>query len=368
MNTASAINCKPDISTFRLNQRVSANCITINAERDVPADGIIRAEAQKLKAELLSRFVFADNSRYAASFKNLCSSGVPTACLSHAVAGGEDFFSTQAIAFSGIWKLEPVECGGRNIGVVYEDDDARYCLLSNVFAPTIAASRPEQAETVFRTMADVMARHGFRFAEIVRTWFFNDHILEWYGEFNKVRTGFFNRAGVFEKTVPASTGIGAGNPFGAALLGNAFAVQPKDGRVKIQAVPSPMQASALNYESSFSRAVELEYPAGRRLLVSGTASISQDGKTAFLDDIDSQIDLTMQVAQALLQSRKMGWENIFRGVVYFKHPDYRKCFEEYCRQHKIHGLNLAVAFTDMCRDELLFEIELDAFASKISLH
>jgi|GEM_PF-1075305 len=357
----------PDISTFRLGQHASVNCITINGKENGPVESIIRDEAKKLKAAILNQFVFADNNMYLTSLKKLVSEGAPIACLNHTVPGGKGIFSAQAIALSGIRNVEPVKVNGRRIGFVYEDGFARYCFLSNVFAQNVNGSRPEQAGIVFETLEKAMAQHGFQFTEIVRTWFFNDHILDWYGEFNKVRTDFFKKTGIFEKTVPASTGIGAGNPHGAALVGNVFAVQPKNGQVKIQAVPSPMQESALNYKSSFSRAIELEYPTHRCLLISGTASISKDGETAFLDDVVSQIDLTMRVAEALLQSRKMDWKSIFRGRVYFKHPDYLKYFEEYCQKHKIPGSHLAVAFTDMCRGALLFEIELDALISKVSV-
>lgn len=357
----------PDVSTFWTNQSASLNCITINGQEDIPVDSIIRNEAKKLKAVILNQFIFADKSKYLASFKNLVSACAPVVCLVHAVPVRKGIFSAQAIALSGIRNVEPVKDNGRQIGFVYEDDYARYCFLGNVFAQNINASRPEQAGMVFESFENAMARHGFKFTETVRTWFFNDHILDWYGEFNKVRTSFFNKTGILEKIIPASTGIGAGNPYGAALTGNLFAVQPKDGQVKIQAVPSPMQESALNYKSSFSRAIELEYPTHRSLLISGTASISKDGETVFPDDVVSQIDLTMRVAEALLQSRKMDWKNIFRGRVYCNHPDYLKYFEEYCRKHKISSSNLAVAFTDMCRDTLLFEIELDALVSKVSV-
>lgn len=366
MNTASPTSRKPNISTFRLGQYASVNCITINNETDMPAGNVIRNEAEKLKAVILNQFVFADNNKHLASFKKLLSEGAPVACLIHTVPDG--IFSAQAIALSGIQNMEPVKVNGRKIGFIYEDNYARYCFLSNVFAQNVNASRSKQAEMVFEAFEKAMAQHEFKFTETVRTWFFNDHIFDWYDEFNKVRTNFFNKTGIFEKTVPASTGIGAGNPYGAALIGNLLAVQPKNDQIKIQAVPSPMQESALNYKSSFSRAIEIEYPTHRSLLISGTASINKDGKTVFLDDVVSQIDLTMRVAEALLQSRKMDWRNLFRGRVYFKHPDYLKHFEEYCRKHKISGSNLAVAFTDMCRDDLLFEIELDALISKVSVH
>jgi enamine deaminase RidA (YjgF/YER057c/UK114 family) len=368
MNTNSMISRKLDISTFRLGQHTSANCITINDEADIPPDGVIRNEAEKLKAVILNQFIFADSSKYSASFKKLVAKGAPITCLNHTAPDSKGICSAQAITLSGIRNVETVKVNGRKIGLIYEDGCARYCFLSNVFAPNVNISRSKQTEIVFETFEKAMTQHEFEFTETVRTWFFNDHILDWYDEFNKVRTDFFDKTGIFENTVPASTGIGASNPYGAALIGNLFAVQPKDGRVKIQAVPSPMQESALNYKSSFSRAIELEFPTHRSLFISGTASIDKDGKTAFLDDAVSQIDLTMRVVAALLQSRKMDWKNLFRGIVYFKHPDYLKHFEEYCRKHKICSSKLAVAFTDRCRDDLLFEIELDAFIAKASVH
>ena len=367
MNTDRSINREPAISTFRLDQYASVNCITINDEAHFPAGSIIRNEAEKLKAVILSQLVFANNNKCSSSYEMLVSAGAPVTYLNHNVPGRIGIFSAQAIALSGIQKVESVKFNGRNIGFVYEDECARYCLLGNVLAQNINASRLKQTEMVFETFEKTMLQHEFKFAEIVRTWFFNDHILDWYGEFNKVRTNFFNKTGIFEKTVPASTGIGTGNPYGAALIGNIVAVQPKNGQVKIQTVPSPMQESALNYKSSFSRAIELEFPTHRSLLISGTASIRKDGKTAFPDDVVAQIDLTMRAVEALLQSRKMNWRNLFRGIVYFKHPDYLKYFEEYCRKHKISSSNLAVAFTDICRDGLLFEIELDALVSKGSI-
>jgi len=361
------ISREPDVSTFRLGQYASVSCITINDAADPHAGSIIRNEAERLEAVILNQFVFADNNQYSASFKKIFPEGAPVTCLNHNAPDGKGIFSAQAIALSGMQNAGPVKADGRNIGLVFEDNYARYCFLGNVFAQNVNRSRSEQAEIVFETFAKAMAEHGFKYTETVRTWFFIDHILDWYDEFNKVRTGFFNKTGIFEKTVPASTGVGIGNPHGAALIGSLFAVQPKNGQVIIQAVPSPMQESALNYQSSFSRAIELEFPAHRSLLISGTASISKDGATAFPDDVVSQIDLTMRVAEALLQSRKMSWKNLFRGIVYFKHPDHLQPFEAYCRKHDVPSSHLAVAFADRCRDGLHFEIELDALVSKPSV-
>ena len=67
------------------------------------------------------------------------------------------------------------------------------------------------------------------------------------------------------------------------------------------AVPSPLQCPALDYGSSFSRAVELVAGDHRRLFVSGTASISPEGHTLHVGDVDAQVARTMEVVEAMLE-------------------------------------------------------------------
>jgi enamine deaminase RidA (YjgF/YER057c/UK114 family) len=139
-----------------------------------------------------------------------------------------------------------------------------------------------------------------------------------------------------------------------------LAVQPKTELLEIKAVDSPLQNPALDYKSSFSRAVELDFPTHRNLLISGTASIDPDGKTVHLDDPEKQIRLTMEVIKAILDSRDMGWNDLFRGIAYFKDMDYLPIYRRIANELGIPRFPLAVSHADVCRDDLLFEIEVDA--------
>jgi len=198
------------------------------------------------------------------------------------------------------------------------------------------------------------------FSNVIRTWLYLDQLLKWYDDFNEVRTDFFDEYGVFDNLVPASTGIGVSNPAGAALVSDAFAIQPKNGDVTIEAVPSPLQCPALDYKSSFSRAVEIRSAAQRSLLISGTASIHPGGATAHVGDVRKQIALTMEVVEAILKSRDMAWEDTVRGIAYFRYGADAPLLEEYCREAGLPDLPMAIAHADVCRDDLLFEVEIDA--------
>ncbi len=266
---------------------------------------------------------------------------------------------TQAYAISGVC-VEPVRLDGQIIGGMFEDDDAKYCLLGDLRPTDISCSRTKQARATFEKMEAALRLVGMDFSNVVRTWFYINEILCWYDEFNLVRTEFFNERGVFGGVVPASTGIGVANPAGAALVTDVFAVKPKDNNVSVHAVRSPLQCSPIEYKSSFSRAVEVLFPDHCRLYISGTASVEPGGKTRYLGNVEKQIALTMEVVLAILKSRRMGWADTSRTIAYFKDMRNATLLNRYCRENRLPRLPVTVAHGDICRDDLLFEIELDA--------
>lgn len=259
----------------------------------------------------------------------------------------------------------PVILDGKEIGIVYEDAAARYCRLAPLVPADTSPSREAQTEQVFEVMDQALQGCGMGFTDIVRTWFFLDGLLDWYGEFNRVRTDFFETRGTFDHIVPASTGIGVANAARSALVAGLVAVKPKDGRTTVQAVGSPLQGSAMDYRSSFSRAVEVATPDARMLYISGTASIDREGHSVHVGDCALQIQKTMAVVAAILESRQMRWQDVSRGVVYYPDPSDHDRYVAYCRASGIPDFPLALMESDVCRRELLFEIELNAVASPI---
>ena len=209
-----------------------------------------------------------------------------------------------------------------------------------------------------------LASQRMAFSNVLRTWFYNDDILAWYREFNGVRNTFFRERGVFSGMMPASTGVAGRNAIEAGLISGLIAVEAKDPAVKAFAVPSPLQSSAADYGSSFSRAVELDLPDCRRLYVSGTASIDRSGKTVFLGDCRAQVRQTMEVVQAILRSRGMDWTDVTRSLVYFKRAPDASLFEAYRKDAGLPLFPAVVVENDICRDDLLYEIEVDAIKTK----
>jgi enamine deaminase RidA (YjgF/YER057c/UK114 family) len=259
--------------------------------------------------------------------------------------------------------VKSIEMDGRVVGSLFEDSYSRYCRLGDIRPAQVKGSKTEQAVLTFEKITQGLHLAGMDFSNVIRTWFYNDDILSWYGDFNKVRTDFFKENNIFNLLVPASTGIGSRNVFGSALIAGLLAVSPKDKTVQSVEVLSPLQSSALDYHSSFSRAVELAMPDHKRVFISGTASIAPDGKTVHLNDVKEQTKLTMRVVEAILKSRDQGWSDVIRAIAYFKHAEDSAVLGEYCTTNDLPRFPVVVMPGDVCRDDLLFEIEVDAVSA-----
>jgi enamine deaminase RidA (YjgF/YER057c/UK114 family) len=257
-------------------------------------------------------------------------------------------------------RVEPVLLRGTPVGCVFNDGLARHCLLGDLRAQNVTQSRSDQAEQVYAAMEAAFAAAAMGMRDVVRTWFFLDDILGWYGDFNAVRTRLYREKKVLAKLVPASTGVGAKNPGGSAVLAEAWALQPVDGALTVRELMSPKQCPAPEYGSTFSRAIELSAPEYRRVIVSGTASIEPGGRSVCAGDVDAQIDLTMEVVRAILVSRGMDFSDATRVTAYLRNPSDAPVFARWCARNGQESWPLITTQATICRDELLFEIELDA--------
>ncbi|MHC4725681.1 MAG: RidA family protein [Planctomycetota bacterium] len=96
------------------------------------------------------------------------------------------------------------------------------------------------------------------------------------------------------------------------------------------------------------------------MYISGTASIDPDGATVHVGEPQEQVVLTMKVVHPILESRDMGWVDVTRALAHFKHAEDAPIFGKFCKLNNVPTLPVVIAENDICRDELLFEIELDA--------
>jgi enamine deaminase RidA (YjgF/YER057c/UK114 family) len=258
-------------------------------------------------------------------------------------------------------KVHRIRLGGQVVGSVFEDGSAKHCLLGGLAPAQGSTPRAEQTRRTLDLLEKALAQGGFELADLVRTWFFLDDILAWYGEFNHARTEVYSGVKFRSGSIPASTGVGGRNTAAVALTLAAWAMQPANPATRTQEIASPLQCPAPTYGSLFCRAMEIGSASGRNLLVSGTASIAPHGQTLWKGSVHKQVDLTMDVLEAILHSRNFTFSDLTRAVAYFRHCSDARALTDWCDKHDVRSLPVVMARCDLCRDDLLFEIEADAW-------
>ena len=115
--------------------------------------------------------------------------------------------------------------------------------------------------------------------------------------------------------------------------------------------------------SSFSRGMRIDLNGLTILLISGTASIDEHGKSVHIGDFRAQMRRTLANITGLLESESCSWHDIVRTTCYLRDidRDYEAFNEERTAFYKELGLDPLPASTGieakLCRPELLVEIE-----------
>jgi enamine deaminase RidA (YjgF/YER057c/UK114 family) len=127
---------------------------------------------------------------------------------------------------------------------------------------------------------------------------------------------------------------------------------------------------APEYGSSFSRGLRVDVGNVAILLISGTASIDEDGNTVHPGDFRGQCRRTYRNITGLLEAESATWKDIIRTTCYLRdiERDYAAFNEERTRFYAEQGLDPLPASTGieaiLCRPDLLVEIEAIAMFIK----
>lgn len=115
--------------------------------------------------------------------------------------------------------------------------------------------------------------------------------------------------------------------------------------------------------SSFSRGLRLDIKGITVLLISGTASVDEQGRTVHMGDFRAQTWRTYQNITALLEAEGATWKDVVRTTCYLRdiERDYEAFNEIRTRFFHEQGLDPLPASTGiqaiLCRPDLLVEIE-----------
>ncbi len=213
----------------------------------------------------------------------------------------------------------------------------------------------QQSDRMFDTACEILEEQGASFAEVLRTWIYLDDIDRDYGELNASRNDFFRRRGIGR--LPASTGIGGKlHPRGTFCTLDVYALL-NPAIAKVEVMHTPTLNEAAEYGSSFSRGMKMVLPEQTCLFISGTASVDECGGTAHSGDLRGQLERMLWNIEELLKAQGAGFPDLVHAVTFLKSCEHSPLFRKLCDDRGIVDVPHTIVQADVCRPELLCEME-----------
>jgi enamine deaminase RidA (YjgF/YER057c/UK114 family) len=242
----------------------------------------------------------------------------------------------------------------------------------------------------FEQMRQMLATVNVKFEQVIRTWLYLGDIVgpegetQRYKELNRARSDYYQNIrflakhvppGVTETVYPASTGIGT--DIRDVIMG-CIALTTKRDDLVICPLENPLQTSAFDYMAAygpkspkFSRAMAMTAGDCATFFISGTASITQS-ESQHIEDIEGQTNQTLDNIAALISESNACHHGLpgrgatlrdlaFARVYVKRQEDYEKT-RQVCKD-RLGELPIIYAVADVCRPELLVEIEGIAFST-----
>jgi enamine deaminase RidA (YjgF/YER057c/UK114 family) len=271
----------------------------------------------------------------------------------------------QAVTGNTVWTIQDQ---GKAVGRGWRQGGATFYLLQNLQGLAGNGEAPKDRSHQIRGLIHQAARllqvQGASYRDVVRTWFYLDDILAWYPEFNRARSAVYGEFGLLPENcpwqLPASTGIQGQAPSGAAAALDLLAVAgPPESQPLVRQLRSPAQPEALTYGSAFSRGALIRQPEVSLIQVSGTAAIDEQGASLHPGDIRSQIDCTFDKIAALIGQEGASLTDTAAACVFVKSPQAALIYQEQAAARGLRDFPAVVMVADVCREELLFEIDAE---------
>ncbi|MDA8387079.1 MAG: hypothetical protein M0Z58_00275 [Nitrospiraceae bacterium] len=262
-----------------------------------------------------------------------------------------------------------------------------------------AAEAYGQTLSVLEQMRSALEKAGGRFERVVRTWFYLGGINEpeeagnqRYEQLNRARSDFYSgirfypsllppffprQEAAHGRVYPSSTGIGMA---GGGLAAGCLAFEAERAGTFLLPLENPLQTPAYDYQCGcssrspeFSRAMALFCGNSVITWISGTASIVLS-ESRHPDDVEKQTEQTIGNIERLISRENFALHGVdgagarLRDLaavrVYVKRPeDFERC-RAVC-ERRLHGAPVIYTVADVCRPELLVEIEAVAFSRRL---
>ncbi|MDR1403415.1 MAG: endoribonuclease L-PSP [Tannerellaceae bacterium] len=249
--------------------------------------------------------------------------------------------------------------------VILENAGVRFLFAGGFQSDVVNKSIEQQSNEVFETINELVKLEDFPINSIIRQWNYIEEITCYqeenqnYQSFNNARSNFYAKT-TWINGYPAATGIGAN--LGGILI-DLDAVVFKSPHAYATPIDNKLQVAAHAYSEKvlekaqkqkttpkFERAKRMTFGDRRLIYISGTAAIRGEDSLQGVG-LEQQLHITMEnIAQLTGDAKPV----MLR--VYLKNKEDYQLSEQLMSEYNLH-IPISYMYADVCRDELLIEIE-----------
>ncbi len=217
----------------------------------------------------------------------------------------------------------------------------------------------------------VLRSQDASYMDVVRTRIYISDILDWYGEFNRVRNARYSQFGLMQdrrqgsgatrRFTPTSTGIQGDNPHGSACVMDVLAIYGEPGaEPDVTPMANVRQSEAPTYGSAFSRGMCVRDSGVMHIHVSGPAAIDERGENFSPGKCRAQALRTLDNVEALLAPHGASLQDICEATVFLKRAENALALGQALVERDLSEMSAVRVTADICRDDLLFEMDAAA--------
>jgi enamine deaminase RidA (YjgF/YER057c/UK114 family) len=222
-----------------------------------------------------------------------------------------------------------------------------------------ASASYDQTRGVFEEYDGILQSNNMTLSDnVMRTWLFIQNVDANYQGVVVARREFFAEHGLTPDThFIASTGIeGAYVDPAARLSMDAYAiagVQPE--QVEYLSALDHLSPTHI-YGVTFERGTAVSYQDRKHVIISGTASIDDQGQVLYRGDVSRQLDRTMENVESLLQSAGATLDDMSAFIVYVRDPGDLEVAWQQMRE-RFGDAPIEIVVAPVCRPGWLIEVE-----------
>lgn len=233
---------------------------------------------------------------------------------------------------------------------------------------SILGDSAKQTDTVLREYENLLCKEGATLERnCLRTWFFVRDVDTQYAGMVVARRENFDLLGLTSDThYIASTGIqgGPANPKAIIQMGAYSIVGDSWNPQQQHYLYAPTHLNpTYEYGVTFERGVCVEYGDRAHTIISGTASIDNQGRVLHVGDIVKQTERMWENVEALLKESDMDYDDVMHLIVYLRDTaDYNEVKQMFDRRFP--NIPTVISFAPVCRPTWLIEMECIAIKSR----